>query len=157
MAWAVAADVKEVLRGILAKASIATLSERWTPIVDQSLLQAKSDIMTILISRGYQPSQVTAWEFTFTFHVRQSVYWALVFGASLHPYEDRFIEKLDMREMLTSVTLTDGDDVLTPNLLNNIASVGDLEWDGLRLNFAPENEQTIRRGGRDIGCRDYGD
>lgn len=155
MAWAVADDVKTVLRGILAKASVSNLSDRWTPIIDQALLQAKSDILTLLVTRGYAPSQVVAWEYTFTFHVRQTIYWCLVFGASMHPYEDRFIEKLDIREMLLTVTLTSGDDLLAPNLLTNIASVGELDWDGLGLNFAPENEQTIREGARDIGCREY--
>lgn len=155
MAWATTDDIKGVLRGILAKASINDLPSRWTPIIDQASLQSKVDIETTLISRGYTPSQVQGWTYCATFHIRQAVYWALVFGAALHPYEDRFIEKLDMRETLETVTLTDGDDVLTPGLLGTIAQTGDLLWDGLGLNFAPEDQYTIKTGMRDIGEREY--
>lgn len=155
MAWATDAEIKAVLRGILAKANVATVSDRWTPILTQANTQARMDITTIMIARGYTPSQIVAWEFTNSFHVRQSLYWALVFGAALHPYEDRFIEKLDIREMLESVTVTDGDTIVPPALLGTIASVGDMEWDGLGLNFAPENEATIRLGMQDIGEREY--
>lgn len=155
MSWAADSDIKETLRGILAKASASDMAGRWTPIISQANLQAKLDIQTVLIARGYTPSQVEAWTGTFTFHVRQGVYWCLVLGASMHPYEDRFIEKLDIRDMLAEVTLTDGDNPLAPGLLDEIASAGELSWDGLRLNFAPENIQTIRDSDRDIGCREY--
>lgn len=155
MAWATDSDIKEVLRGVLSKANATDLASRWTPIIEQANLQAKVDIETILIARGYRPSQIQAWTYCSTVHKRQATYWALVYSASLHSYEDRFIEKLDMRDMLETVTLTDGDEILTPGLLAAAAISGDLEWEGLGLNFAPENQDTIKDGMRDIGDREF--
>lgn len=155
MAWATDAEIKEVLRGVLAKGTAAELPSRWTPIIEQANLQAKVDIETILIARGYRPSQISGWTYCATVHKRQATYWALVYSASLHSYDDRFIEKLDMRDMLETVTLTDGDEILQPGLLDAAASSGDLEWDGLQLNFAPENQDTIKDGMRDIGDREF--
>jgi len=155
MAWATDDEIKGVLRGILAKASVNDLPGRWTPVISQANLQGRVDIETTLIARGYTPSQVAAWTYCYTFHVRQSIYWALVMGAAMHPYEDRYIEKLDMRETLETVTLTEGNGIMTPGLLSTIAATGDLEWDSLGLNFAPTDTYTIGEGQRDIGDRSY--
>jgi hypothetical protein len=155
MAWATDSEIKETLRGILAKASVTTMSDRWTPIITQASGQAQSDIETILISRGFRPSQVEAWTYCKTFHIRQSLYWCLVLGGALHPYEDRFIEKLNMEDRLETVTLTDGDDIMQPGLIGVVADAGDMDWDGLGLNFAPTDEYTIRHGQQDIGDREY--
>jgi len=153
--WAEDGDIKEMLRGILAKASVNTVSDRWTPIITQANLQGRSDIETILISRGFRPSQIQAWTYCSVFHIRQALYWCLTMGAALHPYEDRFIEKLNMEDRLETVTLTSGDDIMQPGLINVVANTGDMEWDGIGLNFAPEDEYTIREGQRDIGEREY--
>lgn len=95
--WITSAILKQALANML-HLEVASLGKQWDQIVADSNQSAFLDIRGILIMRGYTAQQVMGWDRGPEFQRDIGLFWCLVKGAGLHPYDDRFIKQLDRRE-----------------------------------------------------------
>lgn len=101
----------------------STLPAYWNNLIASANESAYLDIRGALIQRGYLANQVDVWPRGAEFNRDLGVFWALVKGAGLHNYDDKFIKLLDRREELKDV-LVEGIDAVVQTPQGSPAAVG---------------------------------
>jgi hypothetical protein len=85
------------------KVPIGALPRSWDTIIVDANRAAYMDIRGALILREFAATQVDGWDRGAEFQKDLGLYWALVKGAGLHSYDDRYISRLDRRKDLETV------------------------------------------------------
>lgn len=86
---------------------IANLPARWGRHATRSVEDGKRDIIEIMTAKGYTLSQILDWPRLTSIHESQSKYWAFVHGGLPQNFDDRWVNKLDMRkEMRENLVIT---------------------------------------------------
>jgi hypothetical protein len=78
------------------------LPARWTQIVKDANQMAVADITNILINKGYTQAQIDGWDDRVQSNRKLGLWYALTMGNPLGNYPDKFLDKLDPREFLTT-------------------------------------------------------
>lgn len=120
MPWITDAALKAKLLDVLQKAEVDT-SGAWDTIITDANLAAEWDIKQALSARGYTASQIAAWDGAAVYNTDLALFWALVKGGATKSYQPVFIEKLDRREELKTVTVTIGGVRVAPKESGTVA------------------------------------
>lgn len=114
MAFTSTTTLKARLAGMLKISDPDDLAAYWTDIVSDSLTAAYNEIRSALARRGYNTTQIAAWDRGSEFETDLGLFWCLTKGAGLGAPDGRWIEKLDRREELKTVDVTIDGEMVTP-------------------------------------------
>lgn len=121
----------------------ASLNDTWDSICVKAVARAKQQLRTIFGQLGYSWTILDVSDEVTNYHPAASLYWAFVFGAGLHNYEDRWIEKLNPKTELKAVSILHDDDgtELNQDKTENIVYAGSLDWS--EMDFNPDTRITL--------------
>jgi hypothetical protein len=83
------------------------LADKWAECIAEGHATAVGQLASFAAARGFTAGPPAAWAAGPGYERYQSVYWALVEGAGLFAYDDRWVEKLNRLKELQGVTITD--------------------------------------------------
>lgn len=129
MPWITDEALKTKLLDLLQKAEVDT-SGAWDTIITDANLAAEWDIKQALSGRGFSASQIASWDGATVYNVDLALFWALVKGGVTKSYQPVFIEKLDRREELKTVTVTIGGVAVNPSAVASVSFGRLKEQDG---------------------------
>src|SRR5581483_10082860 len=95
--WITFAELKGELAARLRQPP-QTLDPSWDPIVARAITRGTSDVLNGISNRGFTDAQIDAADDIRQWAADQAMYWCLVGGQGLHPFEMPFIESFDHRE-----------------------------------------------------------
>ncbi len=108
------AQLKTKLASNLKVADETTLPAGWDGIITDSNSSAYQDIVSHLLNRGFTSVQINQWDRGAEFESDIGLFWCLVKGAGLHGNDPTFINKLDRRAELDTVSVTIGGEIVLP-------------------------------------------
>lgn len=85
--------------------NVSNLPPKWQTLVQNSNTSAYQEILGRLITRGYTPAQINAWDRGAEFQTDLALFWTLTKGGGLANYSDVFLKALDRRKDLDTVIL----------------------------------------------------
>jgi hypothetical protein len=132
MAVATVDEVRQSIADAIGLSSLTELHPRWTRLCQEALDEGLRDIIGLLAERGWSTTQVLAWDRLHAVHLMQATYWAAVLGGGFHNFDDRWVNKLDQRETLKTMPLTDDGGIIAPGGASATAIAGLLNTDGDR-------------------------
>jgi hypothetical protein len=135
MAAATVDEVRQNIADSIGLSSLTELHPRWTRICQEAVDEALRDITGALAERGWSETQILAWTRLHPVHLMQSTYWAAVMGGGFHNFDDRWVNKLDQRETLKTMPLTDDGGIVAPGGPSATAIAGLLNTDGDRYSM----------------------
>lgn len=97
--WMTHAELKQVLANTLSK-DVNDLDARWDEFVALGLIDSTADITGTLLGKGFDISQVDAWDNRLTYARDIGLYFTLLKGSMLAEYDQTALDKLDRRKML---------------------------------------------------------
>lgn len=128
MSFNTTSQLKARVAAQLKKAS-TELADYWDTIVEDALNAAYNEIVTVLSSRGYSSAQIADWDRGGEFEKDIGLFWALTKGAGLTGEDDRWINKLDRRKELETVSVTIDGEVVDPATAGDIGTGSmDTSW-----------------------------
>lgn len=138
MAYITDAELKTALAPILRKASAAEINPLWGNIVPDANVAAYNEIIGRLTDRGFTVAQIDSWARNDEFNRDIGLFWALVKGAGLDGYDDKWIERLDRREELDTVAVVIDDELVDPGDTSGSIGQGNLDTSGDIYSLDPE-------------------
>lgn len=87
--------------------AVSALNPRWIGLVNEANAKAYRDIRSIQLSRGFTDTQLQTWAGGATTQKMLALYWAFVLGGGLHPYDDTWVKKWDVRQDLLKGMIED--------------------------------------------------
>lgn len=106
-------EAKSALANVL-KTAVEDVPDYWDTIIADGIAFADGEIFSRLIARGYTSAQVNAWDHRKSYAKKLFLWSALVEGGGLAGFDDKFIERLDVRESLDTLTLAIGGEYVIP-------------------------------------------
>jgi hypothetical protein len=97
------------------KTAEANLAAAWTDIAADANTAAYQAIVRALAARGFTQLEIDAWDHGAEFQRDIALYFAFVNGGIPQDYSDKFIDKLDRRAELATVTITEAGVVVEPD------------------------------------------
>jgi hypothetical protein len=104
----------------------------WDSITSAANTQAYNEIVTILGSRGFDPTQINTWDRGPEMNRRLGIFWSIVNGGALvepDTYSANFIKVFDVREELCKVSVTIGGQFVYPNQVQGNPNWGAYDTD----------------------------
>lgn len=129
------AAMKQIVADSL-KVEIATLPTVWDRIVTGANATAYLDVRGCLLRRGFEATEIDAWDRGAEFQRDLGLYWSLVRGAGLHGYDDRWVGKLDRRKELEDVLVETSGAPQAPSFDPTGIEHGNAMTDGDRFTMA---------------------
>lgn len=89
------ADLQTQLEGVIkvAAGTLVSTTPSWGPVITQANATAFARISEVFLEKGYTAAQVLSWDNGVVYQQAIGLYLCLTFGAGLHGYDDKFIEK----------------------------------------------------------------
>jgi hypothetical protein len=115
--WVEAGDLKQSVADILKEADVAALEPRWDRQIPLAIQTAYSDLVGILLARGYTIGQLDQWDNRVTYNRQQALFWLYTEAGLGQGYDDKEIDKLDRRKELkeTATIMVNGTPVTPGN------------------------------------------
>lgn len=102
--------LKTRLAAVLKQSDPGDLADVWDGIISDANAAAYNSIVAHLAARGYTLAQIAAWDRRDEFNMDLGLYWALVKGAGIQAYDDRWVEKLNrLKELDEAIITIDGE------------------------------------------------
>ena len=99
------AEVKQAIADATQQASATLLPPFWDRISVMAADDGWRDIRNHFTSRGYTEQQILDWEELPSVHRKQSLFWAFVYGATLHSYTKEWVKEFDQRSTFKDMAI----------------------------------------------------
>lgn len=138
--WYSAAQLKQKVADALKK-DVDDLEEYWDNQCADAAATGYSDILGILMGKGYTMAQLDAWDTRVQFSRQQSLFWLLTESSLGIGYDDKEINKLDRRkELQEAVTIMINGEAVKPGATGDVSGIGGgvISEDGYRITGSTE-------------------
>lgn len=102
--WVEVDTLEQDVKDILKLADDQNLEAYWSRLIEKARQTAYSDLIDILIGRGYTIAQLDAWDSREVYNRQQALFWLYTETSLGMGYDDKEINKLNRAEQLRKAT-----------------------------------------------------